>query len=247
MIIFCAGMPRSASTWSFNVAMRLLRAHAPDARIDSGFFENFAEWAAQKQERYDHLVAKCHAIDRSGASLLRLRAAKAIYTYRNPYDAVASAMNMFGLSFEESLDLIRESLRLYENELAPASTLSIAYEEILDRPLAVIGQIAEWLDLHPSSVQAAEIERETSIQTMREASAHVGENGSETVRVGGLVWDARTLLHPNHIRNGSSGYGFQEFSDAQKQVLLETFALSSIGQRYLRQHNNNPDLLLQGS
>src|SRR5579885_1643920 len=163
MIIFCAGMPRSASTWSFHVAMRLLRAHAPDARIDSGFFENFIEWAVQKQDNCDHLVAKCHAIDRSAVLLLHLGAAKAIYTYRNPYDAIASARNMFGLSFEDSLGLIRESLRLYENELSPASTLSIAYEEIVERPLSVIGRIAAWLDLYPSSVQAAEIERETSI------------------------------------------------------------------------------------
>src|SRR5262249_33241840 len=103
MVLICAGMPRSASTWSLNVCNRLLRAAYPSASIGSGYSDRLLDWLADERAEHDHFVLKSHAVGDVGLSLLRLGAAKAVYTRRDPYDAIASTMIMFEVTFEVAL------------------------------------------------------------------------------------------------------------------------------------------------
>jgi hypothetical protein len=52
MVILCDGMVRSGSTWSFNVALKLLESSDPDRKAFGTFNENPAVLAAAIKPRF---------------------------------------------------------------------------------------------------------------------------------------------------------------------------------------------------
>jgi hypothetical protein len=230
MVVICAGMPRSASTWSFNVCTRLLRAAYPSASIGSGYSDRLLDWLANEHVEHDHFVLKSHVLGEAGLSLLRLGAARAVYTSRDPYDAITSTMAMFEVTFEVALGLVVDSLRLWEEGLRPLGVLQILYEQIVNQPEDAIRQIAAMMHVQPSVEVIETIHRSTSMNAMREVSARLGQSSESTVRQGGFVFDKETLLHPRHIRHGGCGYGRQSLtSDQLEQVAGALTGITAVG------------------
>jgi hypothetical protein len=103
MLVICDGMPRSGSTWSFNVVLHLLCRAEPGCVLHSGYEESlprFLEWTPPSATG---AVLKCHDLDPLARALVQMGAALVIYTWREPADAVASCMRMFGQHFDAAL------------------------------------------------------------------------------------------------------------------------------------------------
>jgi len=111
--VFCAGMPRSGSTWSYNVARQLL-SHAFGAQqIDGGYLgEGPPVDAALEQRLLPNQVRllKFHQATRRTLERAEQGRARVIVTYRDPMNAVASLVDFFATPLPRAVAKIKRSL-----------------------------------------------------------------------------------------------------------------------------------------
>ncbi len=217
MLVICDGMVRSASTWSFNVAMGLLRRSTERSRVYGGYDEDLAHFLESIPPAATHAVLKCHALDRVGRGLARTGAIQVIFTWRNIADAVVSFMTMFGHDFEHSLSVIGSALELYRFHRESGNAVILGYAEITAHPANAIRRIAAYLGLVEDPKTIAEVAQETSFERMREKVEELDTVTDERrlIRRDRYVYDRETLLNLHHIRDGSSGYGCRILSADQ--------------------------------
>jgi hypothetical protein len=224
MIVLCNGMPRSASTWSFNVCRRLFQQLRPQDSLCARYHENIAEVIDPLMGSYDHLVLKCHSLDERGRRLCLSGQAVAVYTHRDPYDAICSVMAMFGHSFEDALESIRHSLDLREFHQTTGHSHIVAYDSVRNTPVEAVVGIAKHLCLDPSADQLDRIVRATSVDAMKAIADQVApERGA--VRTPKSMYDPETHVHRNHIRDGGSGHGKGRLSAEQARRVEDVLAL----------------------
>jgi Sulfotransferase domain len=209
-------MPRSASTWSFNVCVRLISNAHPHARLHTGFDDDFTASMQGLHGEYDHLVLKSHRLDRLARNLVMLGAAKTVYTHRDPEDAIASFMVMFERSFDEALTAILNSVDLYNFHRWCGNCALISYESIVRESFDSVARVQTYLGLENPPDVLRTIATETSMEAMRQLADRVGENPDSLASSGNLSYDRRTLLHRNHIRQGGIGYGRTLLSGEQR-------------------------------
>ena len=214
MIILCNGMPRSASTWSFNVCRLLLQELHPQATLCARYHENIAEAMDPLRGSYDHVVLKCHFLDERGRELCRAGVARTVYTHRDPFDAIYSAMAMFHHTFEDALDSIRRSLELLEFHRASGNAHILEYHAIVRTPKKAIAMVAAYLALNASEEAVGRIAAQTSTEAMKAIAAQVGRE-RRGVRTPRSMYDPETHVHRNHIRDGRTGHGRKLLSPEQ--------------------------------
>jgi hypothetical protein len=220
MIVLCNGMPRSGSTWSFHVCEKLLRAADPRARVCTRFTHAPGDCIDTLVRHCDHLIVKSHSLDCQSMAMCCAGAAKVIYTHRDPYDAVASLMQMFGYTFEQAAAAIGRSLRLYQFHRSHGRAMIVPYRELREKPRATIRAISRYLETAVSTEKIGRVDAETSFAAMKAVADQIGESDSEfLVRRPGTVYDKRTHLHRNHLRNGGTGYGRDLLSARQQRVV----------------------------
>jgi hypothetical protein len=214
MLVICNGMPRSASTWSFNVVIALLRSSGPSDEVYSGYDEDIARFLESIPTTAAHAVLKCHQLDPSGRASARSDA-KTIYTWRDPADAVVSCMRMFGYAFDDSLAAIDSSLELYHLHRQAGATLILEYGQIVSSSIDAVQRIATFLGLeaHPDTVRA--VTEQTSLDSVRRQL--LSPTADALVRHSGLEYDPETLLHRKHVRDGSVGYGRRALTSEQSE------------------------------
>jgi hypothetical protein len=214
MLIICDGMPRSASTWTYNVVLALLRGLHPLAELHSGYDEDISHFLESGRSTATHSVVKCHELDPRGRAMVESGQAKAIYTWRDPADAVVSCMHMFGYDFESALAVIGSSLELHRFHRTTGSALIVAYEQIVTATNETVTTIATYLGLHDDPEMIRTIALESSLERVKESVDSLA--GSDRfVRDAGLEYDPETLLHRSHIRNGGFGYGREALTAQQ--------------------------------
>ena len=76
MVVLCDGMIRSGSTWSFNVALELVRSYEPHRKVFGFYNQNPAVLLAACRPRFSNLVIKSHNLDPSAYELCRAGAIK---------------------------------------------------------------------------------------------------------------------------------------------------------------------------
>ena len=215
MIVICNGMPRSASTWSFNVAARLLR-EVDGGGVYGGYCEEFTRFL-QDVPPGMHGVVKCHSMESKALEMGARGAAKVIYTRRDLADALVSMMNMFGWDFEWSLSNLLRSLRFYRMHRDSGRALIIDYDQIMSSPAQVIESMAAYLGVKSTPRLVAEVAAETSFDRMRQIVRQIDQAPEDAglVRVMNSAYDPQTLLHKHHIRDGRSGYGRLQLTPEQ--------------------------------
>jgi len=213
-------MVRSGSTWSFNVALELVRAGDPNRKTFGLFSEDPVVLQSAARPRSSNLVIKSHKLDPSVRELCHAGAIKAIYTWRDPYDTVCSCMRMFGWSLEESIQALRDALRLWAFHKTTRSACIVSYEAIVQQPGASIAALAAYLGVEIEAEQFARITNATSLQSARAMSQRVNRLGqSRLARSEGHVYDRQTLYHQGHIIDGGIGYGSKELLLQQRSAI----------------------------
>jgi hypothetical protein len=216
MLVLCNGMPRSASTWSFNVAIELLR-RAAVGPVHGGYDENAARFLKSAPQTASHLVLKSHLIDPVALTLAQVGAACVIYTWRDVADAVVSFMRMFEVDFDRAYAVMAESLDLYRRHRRSGSALILSYREITANHLDSVRRVADFLRLEANAAVIAEVDQLTALENVRRKVQEVGalENGHRLLRRDKTPYDPETLLNVNHIRDGGSGYGRKALTASQ--------------------------------
>ncbi len=229
MLVICDGMPRSASTWSFNVVLALLRRSQPDCVVHSGYDENIARFL-ETVSSTGHTVVKCHGLDTRGRALARSGRAKSIYTWRDPADATVSAMQMFGYDFERSLTVIDSSLDLYRFHRRWGNALILDYEQIMSASIESVGRIAAFLGLDDRPDTVLAIAEQTSLERVKKNAESLTDD-APLVRHSGLEYDPETLLHRGHIRDGGMGYGRKVLTAEQSEQIDALLRKHSLARR----------------
>jgi hypothetical protein len=214
MLVLCNGMPRSASTWSYNAAMALLRHTAEE--VHGGYDENLHRFLRTMPASCVHAVVKCHSLDGAGVGLAQVHAARVIYTWRDLADATASYMIMFGTDFDRVLAIMSSSLDLYQRHRRNGA-LILGYDAIIQHPRESVAAMAAHLNLEASEDQIAEIAEANSLARMREKVKEIGslDYGERLIRHERSSYDPETLLNIDHIRDGGAGYGASRLNQTQ--------------------------------
>ncbi len=220
MLVICDGMPRSASTWSYNVAIGLLRRSQPTVETHGGYDEDIACFLAALPPTAAHAVAKCHQLDQCGRALARTGAAKLIYTWRDPADAAVSCMQMFGYDFEGALAIVDSSLGLYHFHRLSGNALILDYEQIAAASIDAIRRIATHLGLADSEDAIQAVANLTSLQRFKQHVESL-DDSPHLVNDGTHEYDPETLLHRRHIRDGRVGYGREALTREQAKRVDE--------------------------
>jgi hypothetical protein len=220
MLVLCNGIPRSASTWSYNVAVAVLRHSAQE--VYGGYDENLERFLGGLPPSCGHAVLKCHSLDTAGLGLAQLQAAKVIYTWRDLADATASFMTMFDVDFEHAIAVMSSSLDLYRRHRSNGA-LILGYEAITCKPTESVAAIASYLNVAARQELIAEIAEANSFDRMRKKVKEISslDYGGHLIRHERTSYDPETLLNLHHIRNGCTGYGAGRLNQDQLRRLEE--------------------------
>jgi hypothetical protein len=163
-----------------------------------------------------HLVIKAHAFHNTGYVLCRTGAARSIFMWKDPYDAIASLIHAFGHSFETSVESIRKSIGVWGFCTASPTSTIVSYNSIIETPSFAIRRIAADLGLDVSAQQIDRVADATSFERIKRVSQAVEQlDSGRIIRDGVYTYDRETLLHQDHIRDGGSGYGKRMLSPQQ--------------------------------
>jgi Sulfotransferase domain len=229
-VVLCNGMIRSASTWSYNVVLKLLRAALGES-VYGDYSENIAQFLQSSPPAAARLVLKCHMLDPTGRELVESGEAKVVYTCRDLADAAVSFMRMFNYDFEHTLSALGGALELYQFHRKSGTALILGYPEITDHPLESVAKIAAYLGVAAPVKILERVAEETSVERARERVEQLkaGVDEDKLVRFDRFVHDRETLLNLDHIRDGSSGYGRRALTEEQLRridALAEQYGFS---------------------
>jgi hypothetical protein len=215
------------------VVLKLLKLGDVNRKTFGFYNEDPAILNAALRPRSSHLAIKSHVLSPANYELCRTGQIKSVYTWRDPYDVVVSAVRMFGGSPEEWMDPLRNALRVWSFHRETNSAHILAYESIMNHATESIAGIADYLGLSAEPADMCRIAEEMSFKAVRRFSRHVEElDPKRVVRKDRHVFDRETLLHQGHIRNGGSGYGLRALSPAQIDAIDKV--LSEEGFDFLR-------------
>lgn len=173
-IVMVAGMPRTGSMWTYNVARRLIRlsgytpwpVHIPPEPIPS-----FRVAVHQGVAESDIICIKVHALYEG-----ELPGVKVICNLRDARDAFVSYMRFTRCSFDEALEGFSESLELVDYYLGEArpNVLDVRYENIMGKPGETIGRIASFMGFAVTPEQTEQIARDYARESVRNYVAGLG-------------------------------------------------------------------------
>lgn len=218
-LVFCSGLKRSGSTWSYNVA-RLLMLHATDpARLACGYvgeYQRVERAIEAAQGKCDSLLIKFHFPTENLVTMVARGQAKNIYTVRHPLQALASELEFFGGSFERALTNIECGLQSMDIWRTKPGTLFIRFDEIIESPDSQIESIARHLGISVDPMIIRNCTKETSYRNMKRLAESLPEE--RLVRIGGMTYDRLTLLHVGHAPKGVSRDWRTVLNDTQTEI-----------------------------
>jgi hypothetical protein len=193
MIVIIAGMYRSGSTFTFNIARELLDG---DVEAVSANTITPAQLERAQGSQRLHLVIKTHHPDQALLDLIYTRQAACICSYRTPEAAVASWIETFGFSFDEAVSTIDDWLAWHHRLCYPV--LNIAYPTIEDRPQRTILMIQRYLSGFINKERARELNQKYGKARLKQMCDTMREDG-DSVNIGFSFYDPVSFFHRRHI------------------------------------------------
>jgi Tfp pilus assembly protein PilF len=212
--IFIVGMPRSGSTWVYNIVSEVLvhqgRGQAHGYVGEGADIDQYLKTEQLDQYAETPRLIKFHSLTSEAKRLLSRGLAKAIYSQRDLRDVAVSLMDFDQTPFDDILASGRlEALAKSSEEWAKQpNTICIEYSAILERPEETIIRLASWLGYPIIHNKASDIAVKWSLGASRARAAQV-KSSSKQVSLGApgrqKTYHRDTLLHHNHIASGKIG------------------------------------------
>lgn len=193
MIVLLAGMPRSGSTFSFNVAREVLQARG------TTYQEPVADVAGAvlRSGGASHVLVKAHVLDESSIALARAGAMRIIMTVRRVEDALASWSTAFGaVPEDQSLQLMRDWLKLYAQ--LREHSLIVPYEQIDRYPWLATWRIARFL-CPVGPVEVCAIARRYRKAEVKRRANELSLDDAGVIDLGFSHYDEQTFFHRRHV------------------------------------------------
>lgn len=227
-LIFCSGMARSASTWSFN-ACRLLASKVEEApRVFSAFAQTPEVLDSYLDEFSDGstvVILKFHRSSERVFNLLADGAALNVFTFRNPLQAIASARDIFKLDLPTVLGSVQSSLIDMERYQGLPGTLFLSMRDIVSSTRTATCRLAQHLNFEFDPADIDEVAALTSARRVAAVTNAPGFARQEAlVDMGFSRYDPVTHLHVGHIRRGLKRDSHEHLSDKEMAICQEALA-----------------------
>jgi hypothetical protein len=230
-IIICDGVIRSGSTWSYNVC-RILGQLVAARRSQRCGMACLGHQSLDRFLQNDVLLAKgpvvikSHEIGPIALQWIGDGRAKAVCTFRDPRDCVASDIPFWGQGFEASVQRVVASLKaLAASYHAEGQTLFVRYEEMMQDRRSQIRRIAEYLQIPISDTEVASIDDQTNIDATQKICQGIAQQPTSKTDpvLGNHRRDRLTLLHDNHIGSAKAGRWRDDLTVEQAVFLTKLF------------------------
>lgn len=193
MLIFIGGMPRSGSTFSFNVAREIL---AVRGRVFAKAGESIHALEEQATGA-DHVICKAHGAWETTIQAIVAGEVRSIATVRAPEDAVASWLEAFDPDLDKAIAFFRTWFTFYDR--IKAHCLTVEYEQIETDPSAAALAIARYLVPDVSVEEVAGIVRRHEKAAVFERTRNLSAD-AEGVQVTPVShFEKATLYHRRHV------------------------------------------------
>ncbi len=196
MIVLAGGMPRSGSTWSFNIARLALARRGTVVSAASNSLSDALAAGGQ-----NHVLLKSHLPEHEVIRLVQLGAVKSIVTVRRPEDAILSWMHTFGMPLEDTINAFESWFTIF-HELRECS-LVLRFEDVEERPARTAFRLGRSLFGDYSPVEAWRASRAFSRKRVSKLIRDVEEKRRPTTDAGFTYYDDETYFHRRHISDRS--------------------------------------------
>lgn len=225
MIVVCLGIPRSGSTWTFNVVRDLVEAAiGSTAAFEAASLDGIELALAGKPYgrggKPRAIVIRCHTLSESMLRFLLVAGARFILTTRDPRDAVASlCLQLGGHASGWSMDVGR-SIAAVATVQREGKGQVFAYEEgFIDNP-DTLSALADYLGL---SLSKEVMGRIASTWEKEKVMARVKGLAAEVPTIYGFRSDETTGLHESHIGDGRIGKWRDAIPAWQSRLIDQAF------------------------
>jgi hypothetical protein len=195
LIVLLAGMPRSGSTFSFNIVREVL------SRRGRVYHETGPDvpGVVNRSEGADHVLVKAHSFDGPSLELARAGAFRVLMTIRRVEDALASWLEIFDpLPEEVALQVMRDWLTLYRQ--LRAISVVVSYEEIDRWPWLAAWRIARATCPDVGLIEVMRIaQRFRKAEVKRQADTMLLGEPGEIAANDFSYYDTTTLFHRRHV------------------------------------------------
>ena len=219
MIVAIAGMPRSGSTFSFNVARKILMARGSVYQEP----QNDVVGAVCRSEGADHVLVKSHKLDEPSLALARAGAMRIVMTVRRVEDAMASWLEAFDAVPETvALEIMRDWLTMFRQLRSLA--LIVPYEQSDRRPWLAAWRIARAIcpTAYPPEVLA--ITRQFNKSAMKRYADSLAPSDPGVFDAGFSYYDTETFFHRRHISSRLSRPAEQRLSSDRLLAIRSALA-----------------------
>lgn len=177
-LILSASMPRSASTWLFNVA-RLALSKVDGLDLGSGWIDELETFS-----KHDVVLVKIHNYDED----LMKKAAGITYSFRDIRDGMASMKRKFGV--EPDMNLVDSTIKSDVAWRRKASVV-MKYEDFLVSKTGFVEQTLGMFGIEGLDIEGliSELDGLVAGSNLSELTGH----------------DSVNLLHPGHVTDGRQG------------------------------------------
>jgi len=193
-IIFAASMPRSGSTWLFNVARILLESQPENKdKITTGFIGDFPSLQLKPL-----MLIKIHDFIPG----LIEHVAKVFYSYRDLRDVLASRSRMFNV--EPSMQQADNFIKQHEIWMKH-SNFTMKYEDMKANKELIVSGLAKSLGIENFS------------------APKIIEGVDKLKYESGKTFDDKNHYHPGHITDGRHGSWENIVSESLEKELLDKY------------------------
>ena len=223
--VFCTGMPRSGSTWSYNVARLLLQEAFGADRVAASFVgeDREVDSAIKQFSSNDKiLLLKFHVPPEKTFEETSSGRARTIFTYREPLNAIASLVDFFKFPLQQSVAEIDGALKCMMKWKQVKHTVLVQFNNLTSQPDEEIRRIATHLGLTVSEEVISRVAEQTSYEAMKKYAEQLCEQPKEKlVREGSSAYDPVTLLHVDHVSQGTNRDWKTQFTVEEKQYAIQ--------------------------
>jgi hypothetical protein len=170
-------------------------------------------------------VVKAHQIGPNALAAIRTGEAKAVCTFRDPRDCVASDIVFLGQGLEASVRRVAMTLEYLQHYQMTDHILLLRYENMMIDRRREIRRIAEHLKITLDDAAVHRIDAETDLEATKKICRQLKMRPSNAVlHIASHRVDPETHLHENHVSNAKIGRWRTELSADQGRWLTEYFS-----------------------
>lgn len=186
-------MPRSGSTFSFNIAREILSQRIPTTcKVTEDIYD------AITGSNTRCLIIKNHNLNEFGINLLKIDAMKGICTIRDPYEAIESTMDIFGFDIDQSI----HSFQLWVDSFNQFHEMSliISFKNIEQSPTRTVWRISKYLGFTPSPLELYKLVKKYNKKSIMKISHEIDPRDKHVTDVGFSYYNNENLFHRRHVR-----------------------------------------------